>query len=165
MARVLVTGMSGVGKSTALAALQALGHRVVDTDWPGWSEEVPTENGTRTEQLWNEDRMASLLDEREERHLFVSGCTRNQARFYDRFDAIVLLAASRDVILARVDARTSNSYGKSPAERRQIVEDLEAVEPLLRRGATDEIDAALPADEVASALLAIADRAGSACHG
>ena len=38
---VLVTGMSGAGKSTVLAELERRGHRVVDTDVPGWCEEVP----------------------------------------------------------------------------------------------------------------------------
>jgi dephospho-CoA kinase len=32
---VLVTGMSGTGKSTALAALRARGFETVDTDEPG----------------------------------------------------------------------------------------------------------------------------------
>ena len=33
---MLVTGMSGTGKSTVLAELGRRGHRVVDTDAPGW---------------------------------------------------------------------------------------------------------------------------------
>ena len=163
MARVLVTGMSGTGKSTALVRLHELGYRVVDTDWPGWAEELPTADGARMEQLWHEERISALLAEKGgKQHLFVSGCALNQVRFYDRFDAIVLLAAPVDVILRRVDGRRSNTYGKAPAERRQIEEDLGAVEPLLRRGATDEIDASLPVDEVVDALVAIADRVASA---
>src|SRR5439155_27200234 len=38
MSRILVTGMSGTGKSSALAELGRRGHRVVDTDDPGWRE-------------------------------------------------------------------------------------------------------------------------------
>jgi NAD(P)-dependent dehydrogenase (short-subunit alcohol dehydrogenase family) len=38
---VLVTGMSGTGESAALAALARRGHRVVDTDYGGYSEEEP----------------------------------------------------------------------------------------------------------------------------
>ena len=153
--------MSGTGKSTALVRLHELGYRVVDTDWPGWAEELPTADGTRSEQLWNEDRMTDLLTEKGGEHLFVSGCTSNQVRFYDRFDAIVLFAAPVDVILRRVDRRRNNAYGKSRAERQQIEDDLATVEPLLRRGATDEIDASLPVDQVVDALVAIADRVSS----
>lgn len=38
MARILVTGMSGVGKSSLLVELSRRGHRVVDTDYDGYSE-------------------------------------------------------------------------------------------------------------------------------
>jgi hypothetical protein len=41
VAVVLVTGMSGTGKSAALAELARRGHRVVDTDYGAYSEEVP----------------------------------------------------------------------------------------------------------------------------
>jgi dephospho-CoA kinase len=37
MCKVLVTGMSGTGKSTALEALRRRGHRTVDTDTGQWS--------------------------------------------------------------------------------------------------------------------------------
>jgi dephospho-CoA kinase len=37
---VLVTGMSGTGKSAALAELARRGRRVVDTDYGGYAEEV-----------------------------------------------------------------------------------------------------------------------------
>jgi dephospho-CoA kinase len=36
--RVLVTGMSGTGKSSALVELEKRGYRVVDTDSRDWSE-------------------------------------------------------------------------------------------------------------------------------
>ena len=38
---VLVTGMSGAGKSMALAELAQRGHQVVDTDDGDWIEDVP----------------------------------------------------------------------------------------------------------------------------
>jgi len=38
MSRVLVTGMAGTGKSSALAELGRRGYRVVDTGDPGWRE-------------------------------------------------------------------------------------------------------------------------------
>jgi GTPase SAR1 family protein len=37
MARVLVTGMSGVGKTSVLAELARRGHLTVDTDYDGWT--------------------------------------------------------------------------------------------------------------------------------
>ena len=38
MKRVLITGMSGTGKSTAVAAMGEMGYRAVDTDTDEWSE-------------------------------------------------------------------------------------------------------------------------------
>jgi dephospho-CoA kinase len=144
-----VTGMSGTGKSTALAELALRGYRVVETDEPGWQE---LRDG---EWVWREDRMAELLAADGDRTLYVSGCVANQGRFYDRFDAVVLLSAPADVILSRIAARTTNDFGKSPGERAQILADLQSTEPLLRATCTHEIDAARPVDDVVEALIAI----------
>jgi shikimate kinase len=160
MSRVLVTGMSGTGKSSALEELRRLGCRVVDTDDPGWREyradARPVDGLHRGEWLWVEERVARLLDSSDGRSLFVQGCVRNQSKFYDRFDAVVLLSAPADVILDRVARRTTNSYGKTALERAMILDDLETIEPLLRKGCTHELDAARPLDDVVADLIAIA---------
>ena len=149
MAVVFVTGMSGTGKSSALAELARRGHRVVDTDYGDWIDWEP-------EPLWHEDRIEALLDEHEDGTLFLAGCVANQSRFYEHFDAIVLLSAPAEVILERVALRETNDFGKSDEERERILGDLEAVEPLLRRGATAEIDTRAPLGEVVDALERIA---------
>jgi NAD(P)-dependent dehydrogenase (short-subunit alcohol dehydrogenase family) len=153
--RVLVTGMSGTGKSSVLEELARRGHRVVDTDDAGWTEEVPDTAGRGTERVWDEDRMGALLAEPSARSLFVAGCAPNQGRFYDRFEAVVLLSVARDILLQRVACRTANRYGKDPVERAWILEDLAAVEPLLRATATAEIDTDRPLTEVADRLEAL----------
>jgi RNase adaptor protein for sRNA GlmZ degradation len=149
MRRVLVTGMSGTGKSAALADLGRRGFRVVDTDLPGWSEWI--EDGW----YWREDRIAELLAAEDERTLYVSGCVSNQGKFYDRFEAIVLLSAPAEVILDRVENRATNDYGKGPGERELILSHLDWVEPRLRARCTHEIDASRPLDDVVAALIAI----------
>jgi dephospho-CoA kinase len=151
---VFVTGMSGTGKSSALAELARRGHRVVDFDSPTWSEWFPEDDEWR----WREDRVARLLADRREDHLFVCGTQSNQGRFYDRFDAVVLLSAPADVLLTRIAERTTNDFGKTPAERQRILADLDAVEPLLRATCTHEIDARRPLAEVVAELEAIASR-------
>jgi shikimate kinase len=159
MRRILVTGMSGTGKSTVLAELAGRGHRVVDTDEGDWSVEVPLPDGSGVEQLWREDRMAELLAEDDEGTLFVSGCVANQGRFRDRFEAVVLLSVGRDVLLERLAARTTKPFGKDPAERERVLRDLAAVEPLLRRTATLEITTERPLREVVAAVEALAEAA------
>ena len=154
MRNVLITGMSGTGKSAALVELEKRGFLVVDTDSPEWSEWVPGDD----EWLWREDRIAELLAEDRDRTLFVSGCMSNQGRFYDRFDAVVLLSAPAQVIVERVDRRTTNDYGKTARERDLILRHLEEVEPLLRATSTHELDASRLLTEVVDALEEIVSR-------
>jgi dephospho-CoA kinase len=157
VAVVLVTGMSGTGKSAALAELARRGHRVVDTDYGAYSTEVPCADTGRWEQLWREDRIEALLDGCGDDLLFISGCVSNQAKFYPRFDAVVLLTAPASVILERVARRESNDFGKSATERNRILDDLANVEPLLGARATAEIDTRKPLEEVVDAVERIAD--------
>jgi shikimate kinase len=162
MTRVLVTGMSGTGKSSALAELGRRGYRVVDTDDPGWREYrehgESSDEVHRGEWLWVEERMNVLLDSKDGRTLFVQGCVRNQGKFYDRFEAVVLLSAPAEVILDRIARRTTNDYGKTPLERAMILDDLARVEPLLREGCTHELDASRPLADIVDDLIAIASR-------
>jgi broad-specificity NMP kinase len=151
MARVLLTGMSGTGKSTALRLLAARGHRVVDTDDDCWSEWVILPDGS-DDWIWREDAMRELLVAHKNDNLFVAGCKSNQGKFYPQFDHIVLLRASADVLLARIASRTDNPYGKSPEERELILHHLNVVEPLLRAGATLEIDASTRIDRIVRQL-------------
>ena len=88
MTRVLITGMSGAGKTTVLNELARRGHHTVDTDYDGW---------TQPDGLWNESRMDQLLADHPD---LISG----------------------------------------------------TVEPLLRRGATLELDGEQPVDELADAI-------------
>ncbi len=152
---VLVTGMSGTGKSAALAELENRGHRVVDTDYGDWIEDVRQADGS-VEPLWNEMRIDALLSEHSDGALFIVGTVANQGRFYPKFDAVVLLSAPLDVILERVANRETNPFGKTDAEREKIADDLAAFEPLLRAGATVEIDTRRPLGEVVDELESIA---------
>ena len=150
-----MTGISGTGKSSALAELGRRGFRVVETDHPPWSEWIPASGDAEGEWLWREDLIAELLAEDDERTLYVSGCVSNQGTFYDRFDAVVLLSAPVEVILDRIEGRTNNDFGKRPGERDLILSHLGWVEPLLRATCTHEIDASRPLTDVVDELVAI----------
>ena len=132
-----MTGVSGTGKSSALVELSKLGFKVLDTDEPGWTEWSDSEAGF----VWREDRIADLLAGEVGPSLYVSGTVSIQGRFYPRFDEIVLLSAPAEVLLRRIETRTTNRYGKTPEQRELVLRDLAEVEPLLRRTCTVEIDA------------------------
>ncbi|MBV9805460.1 MAG: AAA family ATPase [Solirubrobacterales bacterium] len=148
MRRILVTGMSGTGKSSALERLRQLGFRVVDTDEGDWTEWSAAEGG----YVWREEPIAELLASDGGPSLYVSGTVSNQGRFYDRFDAVVLLSAPAEVVLSRIETRTTNPYGKTAAQREVVLRDVAEVEPLLRRTCTHEIDATRPLEDVVTEL-------------
>jgi dephospho-CoA kinase len=155
MPKVLVTGMSGTGKSTALQMLSQRGHRVVDTDTDEWSYWIRLPDGS-TDWIWREDAITSLLAEHEHGHLFVAGCKTNQGKFYPQFDHVALLSAPADIVLARITTRNNNPYGKRPQDRALILQHLAEVEPRLRATATIEIDASAPISEVVRQLEGLA---------
>lgn len=165
MTRVLITGMSGTGKSTALAELARRGHRVVDADLSGWSIEVASPDGCGAEQLWRVEAMNAVLAQHVSGWLFVAGCASNQGLFYDRFDAVVLLSVPREVMLKRIATRSTNPFGKTAQERQRILADFEAVEPLLRTTSTVEIVTTIPVTKVVDALESVARRADGGSAG
>jgi dephospho-CoA kinase len=149
--KVLVTGMSGTGKSSALRLLAARGHRTVDTDTDAWSYWVTLPDGS-PDWIWREDAINDLLRSHVDGSLFVAGCKTNQGRFYSDFDHVVLLSAPVDLLFTRIAARKDNPYGKTSAEQEMILRHVAEVEPLLRASATIEIDTSAPLEDVVSQL-------------
>ena len=147
MRRVLITGMSGTGKSSVIAELGALGYKAVDTD-AGWCQPAPDGR-----QRWREDAIQALLATEDTEVLFVAGCEENQVKFHSQFDHIILLSAPAHVLTQRLVARTGNPFGKSAGDYRRILADLAEVEPRLRAIADCEIDTTMPLSEVVRATL------------
>jgi hypothetical protein len=143
--------MSGTGKSTALVELERRGFQVVDTDQPPWSEWCDEDGG----YVWREDLIAKLLARGSGPTLYVSGTVSNQGRFYAQFNAVVLLSAPADVLLQRLESRTTNDYGKTIEQRGLVLSHLAQVEPLLRASCTHEIDATQPIGDVVAQLAEI----------
>lgn len=143
MKRVLITGMSGVGKSTVIAQLASLGFKAVDLD------QAPFADGPE----WNVPEVQRLLDTEDAPILFVAGTSERQVAFYPRFDHIVLLSVPDDVMRQRIEDRTNNPYGKGPADIAHQLELKTWVETALRRAATIEIDSRVPVDEVVEQLV------------
>jgi dephospho-CoA kinase len=154
--RVLLTGMSGTGKSSVIEALAARGYKAIDTD-DGWCEPLPDGR-----QRWREDAIEELLANEDAEVLFVAGCEENQVRFHPRFDVIILLSAPAEILAERLASRTGNPYGKTPGDQRRIFDDLQTVEPLLRKAADYEITTTMPVGDVVAAVL---DRVGAGPRG
>jgi len=159
---VLLTGMSGTGKSTIIRELAARGYRTVDADcdeFSQWVEVVDSGDASvspvegNRDWVWREDRMQDLLSAEDTNLLFVSGCAANMSKFFPQFDLTILLSAPASVIVERLRTRTTNQYGKRPEEAARVLSLMESVEPLLRRVAGYEIDTSAPLEEVVATLL------------
>ncbi len=141
---VLLTGMSGTGKSALVHELRRRGYTAYDADEDGFSE--PGEDGRWG---WHADRVAALIARAPEQPAFFAGCSEEQADL--PFDLRVLLTAPSSVLVERLRAR--NGYGRDGAELSQVLGDLADVEPLLRRSADLVLTTTAPTAEVADVLL------------
>lgn len=81
MKRILLTGMSGTGKSTVIRELAARGYKAVDADGEEFSQWVEVEGSADTEVapvdgnrdwVWREDCIQDLLSTEDTDVLFVS---------------------------------------------------------------------------------------------
>lgn len=102
--RVLITGMSGTGKSTVVEELRRRGFAAYDADEHGFTEE--SDDGS---WRWRTSSVSALLRDAESDVLF-AGCSDEQVTF--RWDRKVLLTAPEATLLRRLDARTTNDFGK-----------------------------------------------------
>jgi dephospho-CoA kinase len=144
--RVLITGMSGTGKSSLVGELRRLGYAAYDADDDGYTERRPHGGWG-----WRAEAVQELVDRSTDPVLFFSGCSEEQSQF--EFDLRVLLTASESVMVERLACRETNSYGRTDAELERILSDRTVVEPLLRRTADLVVDTEVPVEEVAAVVV------------
>jgi shikimate kinase len=165
MKRILLTGMSGTGKSTIISELAVRDYKAVDLDCDMFSKWVELNGASETpgspvesdrDWMWRADRVHELLSTENADMLFLSGCASNMGQFLPRFDHIILLSAPAAVIVERLKSRTNNPYGKRPDQLARVLDLLQTVEPVLRRAATHEIDSSACLDEVVASVLRLA---------
>ncbi|MFD9896637.1 shikimate kinase [Mesorhizobium sp. NPDC059025] len=159
MTRVLITGMSGTGKSATIRELAARGHAAYDLDTPEWShwiEAAPGDTltpGDGKDWVWQLDKVRVLLSQPRDEALFISGCAENMDELFPLIDTIILLSVPIDTVMQRVSARAPGRYGHVDEERRRIGELIAMIEPLLRESADHEIDSSAPVEKTVDRIL------------
>ena len=143
-----VTGVSGSGKTTVARELARRGFAAVDAD-----ETVAAWVGPEWE--WIPPRLNAVLDADHAGPLFVCGNANNQRDFYHRFDAVFLLRVDAETMLRRVDdPERDNDFGRSPEQRRLLLEWLPGFHDELVAAGAVEVGAAAPLVEVVDAVTA-----------
>lgn len=162
MTTILITGISGTGKSTLSKALADKGFKSIDldsTEWSVWTEDITSspDLGTPVKEnqdwIWNEEKVSHLLQSNKNDTLFISGCAENMGQFMPFIDCTVLLSASEKVIDHRLKTRTTNSYGKTEEERQRVVEQKQTIEPVLRKIADYEFDSNQDLEELINKVV------------
>jgi shikimate kinase len=159
MKRVLITGMSGTGKSSVIQELAARGYQAYDLDSPEWSEWIDADPSDvltpihGKDWVWREDRIRALLSRPGGGTLFIGGCAENMVQFYPLIDAVILLSAPVTTIMERLRTRSPDNYGSVAEERRRIGGLISTIEPLLRKSADYEIDTRKPIHATVDEIL------------
>ncbi|MGQ0430777.1 MAG: AAA family ATPase [Microthrixaceae bacterium] len=173
MRLVWVTGISGAGKSTVCDVLKSRGVAAVDTDWDGFNRWVdrasgdsivdpphPTPVGWMITHSWQirSSLVHAIADADVDDTTFLFGAVENESEVWDRFTHVGCLIVDDDTLRHRLTTRTTNSFGKHPAELDQIVGWNRDVEAKYRALGASIIDATRPLDDVVADVLALSPR-------
>ena len=154
---IFITGMSGSGKSTILDALsKRSSYTTIDTDYDQLSIEVFNQELLETEWIWDEGKLGKIISEHKEGVLLLSGTVSNQGKFYSYFTEIIYLSAPLHILLERVQNRTTNDYGKSEAERNEIIANYEQFGEMIEAVSTRSIDATREISSIVDEIDSIA---------
>ncbi|MEG0255941.1 AAA family ATPase [Vagococcus sp.] len=145
MVKVLLTGMSGVGKSTTLKQICQNYEHVIDLDYDGWIFMDEENNELKIDT----NRIVDYLLQNKAKDIFLAGTAINQREMYPYLDFVITLTAPLEVMHERVLTRNNKSFGKSSEEWQKIISDKNNFEPLIIKGSDFVVSTdSAPADVV-----------------
>src|SRR5580693_7740411 len=175
MSAVIITGCSGAGKSTIAAALARRGLAAIDADDDPLLARTVDAAGNVVEEepaapdfawlsrhswTWNPARLDELIRAAAPAALYVCGGAANELELADRFTQVFLLEIDEPTMLARIDARPDNDWGRIGDTREHLRRFLPGYQARLRASGVIPIDARQPLDQVVDAILSRTSAAG-----
>jgi adenylate kinase family enzyme len=168
MRAVQITGCSGAGKTAVAAVLARRGLVSIDADSDpllarsvdaaGNVVEEPAEPDlawlSRHYWAWEPVRLAELIAAAAPATLYVCGGAANELDLADRFTYVFLLEVDEPTMLARVDAREDNDWGRIGDTREHLRRFRSGYQARLRASGAIPIDARQPLERVVDAILA-----------
>ena len=167
MTAVQIAGCSGAGKTTVAAVLARRGLAAIDADNDpllarsidavGNVVEGPEEPDfawlSQHSWAWNPARLDELIRAAAPATLYVCGGADNELEMADRFTQVFLLEIDEPTMLARLDARQDNDWGRIGDTRDYLRRKLPELQDRLRAFGAIPIDARQPLDQVVDAIL------------
>jgi adenylate kinase family enzyme len=166
MSAVQITGCSGAGKTTIAALLARRGLASIDADDDPLLARSVDAAGAVVEELeepdfawlarhswaWNPARLDELI-RAAPATLYVCGGAANELELADRFTHVFLLEIDEPTMLARIDARQNNDWGRIGDTREFLRRTRPEIQDRLRASGAIPIDARQPLDQVVDAIL------------
>ena len=163
----MITGCSGAGKTTIAAVLARRGLAAIDADDdPLLARSVDAAGNVAEEPAapdfawlarhswaWNPARLDELIRAAAPATLYVCGGAANELQLADRFTQVFLLEIDEPTMLARIDARQDNDWGRIGDTREYLRRFLPGYQARLRASGAIPIDARQPLDQVLDAIL------------
>jgi broad-specificity NMP kinase len=164
--KYLVTGQAGTGKSSVAEELQRRGFTAYDTDAMEeltWFDHVetglPAQPGEVQHPIdfrrfawnWREPALRKLLESADD--VFICAITSNTVELLHLFDRIFVLVLDRETLSRRLHERTTNSFGKHPAEAEAVLAHNDVIADEWRARGGVPIDANHPLEAVVDEIL------------
>lgn len=167
MSAVQIMGCSGAGKSAIAAVLARRGLAAIDSDADPFLARMVDAAGNVAEEpeapdlawlsrhswAWNPARLDELIRAAAPATVYVCGGADNQLEMADRFTRLFLLEIDEPTMLARLDARQDNDWGRIGDTREFLCRKLPELQSRLRAYGAIPIDARQPINVVADAIL------------
>ncbi|HUD07038.1 MAG TPA: AAA family ATPase [Candidatus Saccharimonadales bacterium] len=163
----LVTGPSGVGKTTVARELQRLGFNVEYNagvchfvDSTGKEAPRPWEVSNLAwlsmhRWVFNDSKLADILQEHKNNHIFIEAIAANMDGYQSHFKNIFYLKLDDDALAERIMADSrANRYGKEDFQLLEVIDGAKNLELWVKAAGGSIIDASQPIDKIIETVLA-----------